>query len=93
MSRQATPDSKPLTLADLDEGHEGVLERIDLPNDESRRLMTLGFLPDSLITVARRSPFGDPRIYRVDGSEVALRRETAARMMLRSSATNRRDAP
>ena len=93
MSRHSTPDSKPLTLADLAQGHEGVLERIDLPDDESRRLMALGFLPDSHITAARRSPFGDPRIYRVDGSEVALRRETAVRMILRSARTDRPDAP
>ena len=87
-----TSASNPLTLVDLEQGHEGVLERIDLPEDESRRLMALGFLPDSQVTAARRSPFGDPTIYRVDGSEVALRRETAARMILRSAATNRRDA-
>ena len=93
MNRHPTPDSKPLTLVDLDQGHEGILERIDLPSDESRRLMALGFLPESHVTAARRSPFGDPTIYRVDGSEVALRRETAARMILRSATTNRRDAP
>ncbi len=93
MSRHPTPDSKPLTLVDLKEGHGGILERIDLPSDESRRLMALGFLPESHVTAARRSPFGDPTIYRVDGSEIALRRETAARMILRSATTNRRDAP
>ena len=89
MSHRST---KPLTLVDLDEGQEGILERIDLPEDESRRLMALGFLPHSQITAARRSPFGDPTIYRVDGSEVALRRETAVRMILRSAATGRPDA-
>lgn len=86
-------DYKPLTLADLHEGHEGILDRIDLPNDESRRLMELGFLPNSRITAARRSPFGDPTIYRVDGSEVALRRETADCMVLRPVGTKRRDVP
>ena len=92
MGSDPTPNSKPITLVDLDEGHEGVLERIDLPEDESRRLMALGFLPASHITAARRSPFGDPTIYRVDGSEVALRRETAVRMILRSAPTGPPDA-
>ena len=73
------------TLADLRQGEEACLERIDLPEADARRLMELGFLPGSLITVARRSPFGDPRVYGVDGSEVALRRETASRMTIRSS--------
>ena len=45
--------------------------------------MELGFLPGSLVTAARRSPFGDPRLFRVDGSEIAIRRETAQQVTLR----------
>jgi ferrous iron transport protein A len=74
----------PLTLDDLVKGEEGILDSIELPDAESRRLMELGFLPGTLVVAAGRSPFGDPRIFRVDGSEVALRRETAARLILRS---------
>ncbi len=73
------------TLAELRQGEEAYLDHIDLPEADARRLMELGFLPGSLITMARRSPFGDPRVYRVDGSEVALRRETASRMTVRSA--------
>ncbi len=73
----------PLTLDDLVKGEEGFLDSIELPEAESRRLMELGFLPGTLVVAAGRSPFGDPRIFRVDGSEVALRRETAACLMLR----------
>jgi Fe2+ transport system protein FeoA len=32
---------------------------------------------------ARRAPGGGPRVFRVDGSEVALRHETAARVYVR----------
>ena len=74
------------TLDRLRDGEEAVLDHIDLPEDDARRLMELGFLPGTLIQAARRSPFGDPRVFRVDGSEVALRRETAAHLILRSSA-------
>jgi ferrous iron transport protein A len=70
----------------LRDGEEAVLDRIDLPEDDARRLMELGFLPGTLIQAARRSPFGDPRVFRVDGSEVALRRETAAHLILRPAA-------
>ena len=73
----------PFTLDDLVKGEEGVLDSIELPEAEARRLMELGFLPGILVGAAGRSPFGDPRIFRVDGSEVALRRETAARLILR----------
>ena len=75
------------TLAQLPEGEAGVLDRLDLPDDIARRLMELGFLPGHIIVPARSAPGGEPRVYRVDGSEVALRRETASRLILRSSDT------
>jgi ferrous iron transport protein A len=71
------------TLAQLREGESGVLDRLDLPEDIARRLMELGFLPGHIIIPARSAPGGEPRVYRVDGSEVALRRETASRLILR----------
>ena len=73
------------TLAQLPEGEAGVLDRLDLPDDIARRLMELGFLPGHIIVPARSAPTGDPRVYRVDGSEVALRRETASHLILRAS--------
>jgi ferrous iron transport protein A len=71
------------TLAQLPEGESGVLDRLDLPDDIARRLMELGFLPGHIIVPARSAPGGEPRVYRVDGSEVALRRETASHLILR----------
>jgi ferrous iron transport protein A len=71
------------TLAQLPEGEAGVLDRLDLPDDIARRLMELGFLPGHTIVPARSAPGGEPRVYRVDGSEVALRRETASQLILR----------
>jgi ferrous iron transport protein A len=68
------------TLVDLRRGEQGILESLDLPEDEARRLMELGFIPGSPVTVGRSAPGGDPRVFQIDGSEVALRRETASRM-------------
>ncbi len=75
---------RPSTLAELRQGQEGILESLDLPDDVSRRLMELGFVPGIAVTAAQSAPGGDPRVFRVDGSEIALRRETAARLMLRN---------
>ena len=72
------------TLAQLKEGEPGTLDRLDVPEDVARRLMELGFLPGHIIVPARSAPGGEPRVYRVDGSEVALRRETAAHLILRA---------
>ena len=73
------------TLADLARGEEGVLECIDLPEDLSTRLMELGFVPGTVIAGGHSAPGGDPRVFRVDGSEVALRRETACCVRIRKS--------
>jgi len=72
-------------LSELREGEHGILESIDLPERLRRRLMELGFLPGAAVTAARSAPGGDPRVFRVDGSEVALRLETAACMRLRTA--------
>ena len=72
------------TLADLLENEEGLLDRIELPGELAHRLMELGFLPGHAVSAARSAPGGDPRVFRVDGSEIALRRETACHMILRA---------
>jgi ferrous iron transport protein A len=72
-----------LTLADLPTGQRCILDRLDLPDEIARRLMELGFLPGHEIVPGRRAPGGGPRVFRVDGSEVALRLETAARLFVR----------
>ena len=76
----------PSSLSELRRGEHGVLDHLDLPEDQALRLMELGFLPGAHVAAARSAPGGDPRVYRVDGSEFALRRETAARMKLRAPA-------
>lgn len=75
--------SSPKTLAQLRRGEPGTLDKLDLPEDVARRLMELGFLPGQTVIPAHSAPGGEPRVYRVDGSEIALRRETASRLILR----------
>ncbi len=70
-------------LTELKRGESGVLDRLDLPEDDARRLMELGFLPGHQVTPGHSAPGGDPRVFRVDGTEVALRRETAQRLILK----------
>jgi Fe2+ transport system protein FeoA len=68
------------TLVDLRRGDTATIDSIDLPRDDARRLMELGFLPGARITAGHSAPGGDPRVFQVDGSEIALRRETAVRL-------------
>ena len=84
ISRQGSETASiPATLVDLRRGDAAILEGIDLPGDDARRLMELGFLPGARITAGLSAPGGDPRVFQVDGSEIALRRETARRVKVR----------
>lgn len=76
---------KPLAgkLSELREGEAGILDRIELPEAVSQRLMELGFIPGMSVTAAQSAPGGDPRVFRVDGTEIALRRETALHLILK----------
>jgi ferrous iron transport protein A len=71
------------SLLDLRRGDAGILDRIDLPGDDARRLMELGFLPGTRVTAGLSAPGGDPRVFQVDGSEIALRLETAGCLKVR----------
>jgi Fe2+ transport system protein FeoA len=47
--------------------------------------MELGFLPGSPVLAAFSAPGGDPRVFRVEGAEIALRRETALHILISSA--------
>ncbi len=65
-------------LSEVKVGGSGVLDALDLPEDITHHLAHLGFLPGASFEVLRRAPAGDPTVYRIDGIEVGLRRETAS---------------
>jgi ferrous iron transport protein A len=71
------------TMADLGVGGQGEHGELDLPLDQARRLMEHGFLLGSTVTAVGTAPGGDPRIFRIEGADVALRARTARRMLLR----------
>ena len=72
------------SLVDLRKGDAAILDRIDLPTEDARRLMELGFVPGINIIAGFSAPGGDPRVFQVDGSEIALRRDTARRLKIRT---------
>jgi Fe2+ transport system protein FeoA len=75
-------------LSDAKIGSVGVVEHIDLPEDVCHYLAHLGFLPGTKVEVLRSAPAGDPRVYRLDGVEVGLRRETAQHIFLKITHQN-----
>jgi len=70
--------SREARLSELREGDRAVLTEIDLPHHTAEHLMCLGFIPGVEVTVGKSGPGGDPRVYNVDGSNVALRSDVSA---------------
>ena len=63
------------SLADLREGERAILGEFTVEAATAEHLMNLGFVPGLEVSVERSGPGGDPRVYRVEGTEVAIRRE------------------
>jgi ferrous iron transport protein A len=82
-TKRSAAKSPTRNLTHLKKGESAILDRLDLPEDDARRLMELGFIPGHPVTPGHSAPGGDPRVFRVDGTEVALRRETAQRLILK----------
>jgi len=62
-------------LSALQVGQRAIVRELKLDIPVAEHLMNLGFVPGLEVSVERSGPGGDPRVYRVEGTEVALRRE------------------
>jgi Fe2+ transport system protein FeoA len=80
-------------LTDLRIGETAILVALDLPESVQNYLMHMGFVPNAFVTALRRAPAGDPTVYGIDGMEIALRRETAEAIRVRSVADARVSRP
>ena len=67
-------------LSDLQPGDMAVIEDVALSEAEQQLLMRFGIFDGAEVRCSRRAPLGDPVVYSLDGSEVALRTETACRI-------------
>ena len=67
------------TLAAQAVGTQAVVTGLggDLDPAAARRLVDLGFAPGAHVEVLRRAPMGDPTVFRVADTEIALRRRHA----------------
>jgi ferrous iron transport protein A len=72
---KSDPERKAQALADLRVGESAVLSELEVSPHVAEHLMNLGFVPGLIVQVLRSGPGGDPRVYRVDGTEVAMRRD------------------
>lgn len=73
--RKKKPTREANALADLQVGESAIVSDIELAPSLAEHLMNLGMVPGLEVTVTRSCPGGDPRVYRVEGTEIAMRRD------------------
>jgi ferrous iron transport protein A len=78
-STGATPSSEAATrLSHVELNRWFVIDRLEGPTDDCRRLLDLGFTPGEEVVVTQTSPLGDPIVIRIRGALLALRKREAA---------------
>lgn len=75
-----------MSLAELALGVRAVVAYVDPGRPIGRRLLDLGFVPDTPIRALRRAPLGDPVSYEVRGAQLCLRRSEARHVLVRPEA-------
>lgn len=68
---------KPGCLGCLPLGGSGVVRRVSGDRHVARRLMEMGLLPGTPVTIARVAPLGDPLELRLRGYALSIRRHEA----------------
>lgn len=67
-------------LGELKAGTRAIVRKVSGDPGLLRRLMELGFVPGTLITLVRRAPMGDPIELRLRGAHFSLRTSEADRI-------------
>ncbi len=68
-----------MKLSDLKAGESGLILALnDLSIDVRKKLMVMGVLPNTRVTLIRRAPMGDPLQLEVRGVSIAVRESIAA---------------
>ena len=76
------PDG-PVTMDQLRPGESGIAEAL-LP-DAAAALSRLGLVPGTEVRCLRRSPLGDPSVYALRGTVLAIRRRDAEKILVRTA--------
>jgi ferrous iron transport protein A len=70
-----------LTLADLKRGQQGIIldvSSIHVP----LKLLEMGCLPGNSVELVQVAPFADPMYLNINGSHLAIRKETAIHILI-----------
>lgn len=68
-----------ITIADLKRGERGIIKEFS-PELIPLKLLEMGCLPGNEVEVVQIAPFRDPMYLNINGSHLAIRKETAAQI-------------
>ena len=71
-----------MRLSEVPIGGKASIVEIVLPVAAQEYLMRRGFVPGTEVEVVRRGPLKGPMVYRIQGTETAIRAETAERIQV-----------
>ena len=69
------------TIATLKKGEKGVIQEFDI-DSIPLKLIEMGCLPGNTVELVQQAPFQDPLYININGSYVAIRKETAIKISL-----------
>ena len=70
--------SQIVKLSTMQDGQKGIVEALEGHGNIQHRLVDMGVVKGSHISVTKRAPLGDPIEVKVKGTELALRKAEAA---------------
>jgi ferrous iron transport protein A len=70
--------AEPRTVANLPLGVEAIVRHVRSPRPIARRLLELGLVPGTRISITRIAPLGDPLELRLRNYSLSIRRSEAA---------------
>jgi ferrous iron transport protein A len=73
-----------LTLADLKRGQKGVITDVSA-SEIPLKLLEMGCLPGNSVELVQVAPFADPMYLNINGSHLAIRKETAIHIQIETS--------
>jgi len=69
-------------LSSLAVGCSATVLAVDTSTQHGRRLLDLGFVPETEVRVVRRAPLGDPIAFYLRGGQICLRHTDAERIQV-----------
>ena len=82
MNSETTTTVKHFPLSDLEKGQKAIIVQVGGKGAVKRRMMDMGMVPGSEISVVRKAPFGDPIEYKIKGYSLSLRKSEAKKIMI-----------